>query len=165
MTGANLSSNDPSDMWLCGLGYSVLHWAAMRGEVTILKSLVEHNARLDAQSRHGYTPLMLLIARIYHTSGLERAVGVLVTAGCNVNLECANGSAPLHMAVGAETLTLSAGLFAHIRWCCNDLLCAGVTEADASLIESRDRILQNLLRHGLLSTAVYPMRSLRAHST
>ena len=61
-------------------GYSVLHWAARKGEIRMVQMLLDSGACEDDRTEDGNTPLALA-ARVGHDDILE----LLIQRGCNVN--------------------------------------------------------------------------------
>jgi ankyrin repeat protein len=63
-------------------GWAPLHYAASKGDVTMINLLLEHDAYIDAESPNGTTPLMM--AAHYGTSS---AVKTLLEAGADPTLK------------------------------------------------------------------------------
>ena len=76
-------------------GMTALHWAAARGDVASIKTLVFAGARLETSTRNGsFTPLHLAAQ-----AGRGAAVRSLLESGANVNATTSSGGATaLHMA-------------------------------------------------------------------
>ena len=80
---------------------SMLHTAAGAGSLGVLKLLLAYNASVDAQldgrarHREGETPAHFAAAQDH-----ADALGLLIQAGANLQLETVGGMTPLHVAAG-----------------------------------------------------------------
>jgi ankyrin repeat protein len=72
-------------------GRTPLHWAASRGQVEIVRMLIDAKANLNLQSITGDTPLHW--ATLY---GQEKIVKMLIDAGADLNVQDEEGYTPLH---------------------------------------------------------------------
>jgi uncharacterized protein len=75
-------------------GWTPLHYAASSGQVLVIEFLLEHSAYIDAESPNGSTPLMM--AAMY---GSPEAVKVLIQAGADLNVQNQLGLTALDFAV------------------------------------------------------------------
>ncbi|KAI1611946.1 hypothetical protein EDD36DRAFT_270435 [Exophiala viscosa] len=73
--------------------HSALHLAARHDEPEIIKLLIQSDARRDAKSDGGWTPLIVAAE-----AGNERAVDALLTSNANVNARTSSGMTALHWA-------------------------------------------------------------------
>ena len=76
-------------------GYTLLNYAAMYGNVDVIKVLVEAGADLNAMDKEGWLPL-------HHAArkGHVEAIKVLLKEGADVNAVDKDGVTPLHHAAG-----------------------------------------------------------------
>ena len=72
----------------------VLHWAASRGHVVLVRLLIDVGAIVDARSKYGGTALMLAAAM-----GHAEVVAALIDARANVDVPGNNGTTALMVAV------------------------------------------------------------------
>ena len=70
-----------------------LHVATERGNIEIVKLLIEHDADVNAQDSNGWSPLYIACYNAY-----EHIVGALIEHGANARIECILGNTPLHAA-------------------------------------------------------------------
>jgi ankyrin repeat protein len=89
-----------------GDGMTALHWAAQRGDATMIEMLAYAGANVGAATRIGqYTPLHLA-----GTAGSAPAVAALIKAGADVSAKTtSSGVTPLHLAASsgnADVVTL-----------------------------------------------------------
>eukprot|EP01137_Pigoraptor_chileana_P010370 Opistho-2@59876 len=61
-------------------GRSVLHWAALYGEIDVVKEIIAHGIPVDVVTPNGQTPLMWAASR-----GQVRAMAALLQRGANIN--------------------------------------------------------------------------------
>lgn len=78
-------------------GWTPLHYAASSGKLTIISSLLELNAYIDAESPNGTTPLMM--AAMY---GSGEAVDLLLAEGADTRLKNQQGLTALDFAQQGE---------------------------------------------------------------
>jgi ankyrin repeat protein len=90
-----------------GDGMTALHWAASRGDATLVQMLVYAGARVESATRNGnYTPLHLA-----SRNGRAAAVRALIKAGSNIHAATTSGGAtPLHFAAGIGSVEAIAAL-------------------------------------------------------
>ena len=79
------------------LGYSVLHLAAMKGDVKITKLLLNTNVTVDAMNDKHQTPLMLACQKAFSPAVCH----LLCKNGASVEATCLHGKTPLHYAAKA----------------------------------------------------------------
>lgn len=75
-------------------GWTPLHYAASSGQVVVIEFLLDNSAYIDAESPNGSTPLMM--AAMY---GSPEAVKVLIQAGADLNIKNQLGLTALDFAV------------------------------------------------------------------
>ena len=78
-------------------GWTPLHYAATKGNIAIMRKLLEENAYIDAESPNGTTPLMMAA---YYGSPL--AVKLLLEEGADPNLRNHGKASALDLALSAE---------------------------------------------------------------
>jgi ankyrin repeat protein len=78
-------------------GWTPLHYAATKGNIEIMRLLIENHAYLDAESPNGTTPLMM--AAMY---GSPEAVKVLIQAGADLHQTNQLGLSALDFAVRGQ---------------------------------------------------------------
>lgn len=84
--------------------YTALGWAAYHGHRDVAERLLERGARIDAQNRRGYSPLMAAAQ-----GGHGEVVRLLLEKGANPNLATRNGdTALLYAAMFADAETVRA---------------------------------------------------------
>ncbi|XP_049789825.1 ankyrin repeat domain-containing protein 65-like [Schistocerca nitens] len=89
------------------LQWSVLHWVAMSGSGTAIRTLVASGSDADARGATGETPLHGAAAW-----GSEAAVAALLECGASVDARDRSGSAPLHYAARTGNLAALRALLA-----------------------------------------------------
>ena len=97
--GANPNSQDPQN------GVTVLNFAALHGNIAIVKLLIANKANVNGPSRDGNRP-------VHSAAFLGRAavVELLLSKGADANVKNAKGETPLVSATtGAEFIPLIAG--------------------------------------------------------
>jgi ankyrin repeat protein len=97
------AEEDPNHPWPGGI--SVMHVAASRGDVVMVRLLLAHEARVDPVTVHGETPL-------YFASG-EGHLAVakeLIRAGARVGATTLRAATPLHAAMAARKFDLATML-------------------------------------------------------
>lgn len=111
ITGARLSLREAVEIepgslnLLDGLGYSPLHWAARRQDMTSLDILLEMGADVQRRTLDERTALHLAAQR-GHLEMMSR----LVSAGSDVDAIDVNGCTPLHLAAAASNESSTAAL-------------------------------------------------------
>ena len=84
----------------CGKSWMlVVHLAAERGYVDIMRAAIERGADVDAVDRNQYTPLTWAVIG----DEAADAVGVLLQAGANIEARDDTQSTPLHMAASFQS--------------------------------------------------------------
>ena len=78
-------------------GWTPLHYAATKGNIGIMRLLLEENAYIDAESSNGTTPLMMAA---YYGSPLS--VKLLLEEGADPNLRNQGNASALDLALAAE---------------------------------------------------------------
>jgi uncharacterized protein len=78
-------------------GWTPLHYAATKGNIAIMRLLLQENAYIDAESPNGTTPLMM--AAYY---GSPMAVKLLLEEGADPNLRNQDQASALDLALTAE---------------------------------------------------------------
>ena len=78
-------------------GWTPLHYAATKGNIAIMRLLLQENAYIDAESPNGTTPLMMAA---YYAPPL--AVKLLLEEGADPNLRNQGQASALDLAVSAE---------------------------------------------------------------
>ena len=78
-------------------GWTPLHYAATKGNIAIMRKLLEENAYIDAESPNGTTPLMMAA---YYGSPLS--VKLLLEEGADPNLRNHGKASALDLAKSAE---------------------------------------------------------------
>jgi uncharacterized protein len=78
-------------------GWTPLHYAATKGNIAIMRKLLEENAYIDAESPNGTTPLMMAA---YYGSPLS--VKLLLEEGADPNLRNHSKASALDLAQSAE---------------------------------------------------------------
>ncbi|TKA79943.1 hypothetical protein B0A49_01273 [Cryomyces minteri] len=61
-------------------GHTALHWAAAMGDISVVKSLLQRGARIDALSKNGETPLMraVMFTNNFDKQTMPKLVGLLL---------------------------------------------------------------------------------------
>ena len=133
-SGQDLSDRDGQDL-------TALHWAALRGTVSILAMLLEAGADIaSAGGAYGRTAVHLVSCQGYH-----EAIPLLIAKGAYVNVRDRTGLTPLHLAarrgsVPSIGLLIDAGAVVTARdklgltplhWACHQ----GIEEAARLLLE------------------------------
>eukprot|EP00919_Chromeraceae_sp_WS-2016_P053877 GHVR01127952.1.p1 GENE.GHVR01127952.1~~GHVR01127952.1.p1 ORF type:complete len:566 (+),score=112.35 GHVR01127952.1:53-1699(+) len=75
-------------------GSSCLHLASERGHTSLVRTLIKHNAYVDARDDYGRTPLYMSCL-----GGHEECVSALIEAGADVRVESKNRMTPLRVCV------------------------------------------------------------------
>ncbi|MEY4318083.1 MAG: hypothetical protein RI902_1891 [Pseudomonadota bacterium] len=78
-------------------GWTPLHYAATKGNIAIMRLLLQENAYIDAESPNGTTPLMMAA---YYASPM--AVKLLLEEGADPNLRNQDQASALDLALTAE---------------------------------------------------------------
>ncbi len=78
-------------------GWTPLHYAATRGNIEIMRLLLEESAYIDAESANGTTPLMMAA---YYASAMS--VKLLLEEGADPNLINQNKASALDLALAAD---------------------------------------------------------------
>ena len=78
-------------------GWTPLHYAATKGNIAIMRKLLDENAYIDAESPNGTTPLMMAA---YYGSPLS--VKLLLEEGADPNLRNHGKASALDLAQSAE---------------------------------------------------------------
>ena len=86
------STNDKGETPLC--------LAVIGGHVSTISTLLSHNAQIEARTRKGLTPL--LCARENASTSRTDVMGVLLSAGANLDAKDENGNTALHQAVSSS---------------------------------------------------------------
>ncbi len=89
-------------------GATALHWAALRDDVDIAKTLIRGGARVDATNAYGVTPIMLAC-----TNGSAALIETLLKAGANVNTALPTGETALMAAARTGRVAAVRALLAH----------------------------------------------------
>jgi ankyrin repeat protein len=98
-------------------GWTPLHYAATKGNIAIMRKLLEENAYIDAESPNGTTPLMM--AAFY---GSPLAVKLLLEEGADPNLRNHGKASALDLALSAERAQSVAYIKAYLEaWQVQDL--------------------------------------------
>ena len=82
-------------------GKSPLHVACMKGDLTLVQTLITHGADLNVLDKHGYTPLMTAVK-----CGNSELVKLLHDHGCDINVTASNGWSLLHIAVSEDHIEM-----------------------------------------------------------
>jgi ankyrin repeat protein len=86
--GANINARSKKSKW------SVLHWAAYRGNRDLLCYLMDNGAKINLSDRDGLTPLHVASYR-----GISEIVRLLVDRKAKLNQADKDGYVPVHLAV------------------------------------------------------------------
>jgi len=85
-------------------GYAALHYAALRGDLRIVQTLLEHNASVDAQDCNQSTPLMIAMDTLSANSNdqdtQQRIVEALIVPSTSINAVDIKGCTALGIATG-----------------------------------------------------------------
>jgi ankyrin repeat protein len=84
-------------------GQTALHKASRRGDIDIIRIILNHGADVDTQDDGGSTPLHLVISSAPFWDK-EQAVGVLLEHGANINLRNHEGQTALHEAIRCSSI-------------------------------------------------------------
>ena len=84
-TGHQVNARDPV------LKYQPLHYAAMVGNISAAKTLIDAGADIEGKGRYGYTPLMTAVR--HHQAQM---VQVLINTGATIAIQDERGYQPLH---------------------------------------------------------------------
>ena len=92
--GADLTVKDAD-------GNAALHYAALRGEPTVVQCLLEHGAFVDTHTPQLFTPLMVALAyfRDEDKAAMQRTIEVLLAANADPNAAAPNGITVLLVAL------------------------------------------------------------------
>ncbi len=91
-------------------GWTPLHYAASKGNIAIMRLLLEENAYIDAESPNGTTPLMMAA---YYGSPLS--VKLLLEEGADPNLRNHGKASALDLALSAERAQSAAYIKAFLE--------------------------------------------------
>ncbi len=91
-------------------GWTPLHYAATKGNIAIMRLLLEENAYIDAESPNGTTPLMMAA---YYGSPLS--VKLLLEEGADPNLRNHGKASALDLALSAERAQSAAYIKAFLE--------------------------------------------------
>ena len=91
-------------------GWTPLHYAATKGNIAIMRKLLEENAYIDAESPNGTTPLMMAA---YYGSPLS--VKLLLEEGADPNLRNHGKASALDLALSAERAQSAAYIKAFLE--------------------------------------------------
>jgi ankyrin repeat protein len=91
-------------------GWTPLHYAATKGNIAIMRLLLEENAYIDAESPNGTTPLMMAA---YYGSPLS--VKLLLEEGADPNLRNHGKASALDLALSAERTQSAAYIKAFLE--------------------------------------------------
>ena len=83
-------------------GETALHFAAQRGDPTLVQSILEHGAFVDVRSTSsGRTPLMTALAgfHLQDRADMQRTVEVLIAANADLNAVCHGGNTAITAAM------------------------------------------------------------------
>jgi hypothetical protein len=84
-SGGNINWTDP-------YGMTLLHYAAMKDNETMVRFLLQHGASVNASTKYGATPLIWACANI-----AAKVVPILLEYGANPNATDNNGAKPLQL--------------------------------------------------------------------
>jgi len=89
-------------------GNTVLHYASLDGQMEFIDLLLEHDADVTAENKHGWTPLHRAALR-----GRVDVAGRLLEKGAEVNAASQTDNTPLHIASIAGKLQVVNLLLKH----------------------------------------------------
>jgi len=75
-------------------GWTVMHYAALRGHLDVVKILIQLGVDVDSRNHNGWTPLYGAV-----NNGYPDVIKALVESGADVNAKDENGEIPIHIAV------------------------------------------------------------------
>lgn len=82
-------------------GASPLHLAVSRGQVEVVKKLLEKDAKIDVQTKEGYTPLHLAMIK-----GDINIFTILIEKNPNINTKSKDGKSVLHLAASRGAFSI-----------------------------------------------------------
>ena len=132
-------------------GWCPIHYAARKGDVKMVKLLLDHGVKTDVLTDNGFTPLM--IAAYYNFTNI---VKLLVYNNGNQMLKNTEGKTALEIAIERNS-NESSQFLQDPSITPMDLLELGYTEAVRKIIKEKDLDLDKLYDDGttLLQTAAY----------
>lgn len=109
-------------------GWSPLHYAATKGNIAVMRLLLQENAYIDAESPNGTTPLMMAA---YYAPPL--AVKLLLEEGADPNLRNHGHASALDLALAAERQQSALYIRAFLEsWQVQDIKDQEVAEKEAA---------------------------------
>lgn len=127
-------------------GRTVLHYAALKGHLDIVKAFIKFGAEVDARDRRNVTPLWLTTVSSYQDIAIE-----LLKHGANPNAKDQVGNSVLHIAASNNNLAIVKLLIEYggnIN-AVNDFNWAVIHSAAFGIIEARGNweVMEYLLEH------------------
>ena len=132
---------------------SPLHYAAINGEVELVRVLLNKGAKVDARNSHGKTPLHNGVV-----SGKTEIVELLLNKGTNVNHRDNSDITSLHLAVENGTKDIIELLLARGANV-NAKALDGKTSLHVAVERGYIEIVEHLLEHGASVNATYTYRA------